>query len=155
MAPGASGSPWLVDGAGNPLAPPSVVEALASINERLGIMYHVALRAFIVTLRWPEDDPRRQMIREGVLSPHSDFEALCPVPANVSLDELHGWVEQQLVRVGESRDDIRRMVAENEARVAKQNAALVENAADAAANEFIEAVANPAPKGGRRRTRVA
>jgi hypothetical protein len=154
MAPGA-GSPWLVDGAGNPLAPPSVIERLQEISPRLGIMYHVALRAFIITLRWPEDDPRRQMIKEGLLSPHSDFEALCPVPATVSLDELHGWVAQQLVRVGESRDDVRRMVAANEERVAKQNAALLTQKADEAKHELIEAIANPAPKGGRRRTRVA
>jgi hypothetical protein len=147
--------PWLVDGADNPLAPPSVVAGLKEISPRLGLQYHKALHAFMVTLQWLEDDPRRQMIRDGVMSPNADFEILCPVPANVSFDELRGWLESQLVRVGNTREDVKRMVSDHEAKVTKLNAGVVQAKADEAAHEFIEAVANPAPKGGRRRTRIA
>ena len=147
--------PWLVDGGDNPLPPPSVVAGLKEINPRLGLNYHTTMRAFMVTLQWAEDDARRQMIRDGVVSPHADFEILCPVPADVSFDELRGWLESQLVRVGSQREDVKRMVADHEARIAKQNAGVVQAKADEAADQFIEAVANPAPAHGRRRTRIA
>jgi hypothetical protein len=154
MARGA-GMPWLVDGGDNPLPPPSVVAGLKEINPRLGLNYHKALHAFMVTLQWHEDDERRQMIRDGVMSPDADFEILCPVPADVSFDELRGWLESQLVRVANTREDVKRMVADHEARIAKQNAGVVQAKADEAADQFIEAVANPAPAHGRRRTRIA
>jgi predicted RNA-binding protein with PIN domain len=45
-------------------------------------------------------------------------------------------------------------VDDHEARIAKQNASVVQVKADEAADQFIEAVANPAPAHGRRRTRI-
>jgi hypothetical protein len=149
----ASGTPWLLDGDENPLAPPSVVAGLLDINPRLGLQYHQVLNAFIVTLRWPEDDPRRALIREGKLSPKTDFEILCPVPANVSLDEVQAWVAQQLVRVSANREDVRRMVADHEDRIAKQNAAIIETKQDEAKHDLIENLTKPSTVGSRR-TRV-
>lgn len=145
---------WLLDGDQNPLAPSSVVADLQAINPRLGLNYHIAMRVFMVTLKWPENDPRREMIQRGEMSPDADFEILCPVPVNVSLDELTEWVRSQLVRVGNSREDVKRMVAENEARAAAQNAAVLDNAKAEATEELMRDVTNPAPKHGRRRTRV-
>lgn len=149
----ASGSPWLLDGDENPLAPPSVVAGLKEISPRLGLQYHQVLNAFIVTMRWPEDDPRRALIREGKLSSKTDFEILCPVPANVSLDEVQSWVTQQLTRVSANREDVRRMVAANEERVAKQNAAVIETKEQEATDVLVEAITKPSSV-GRRRTRV-
>jgi hypothetical protein len=149
----ASGTPWLLDGDENPLAPPSVVAGLQEINPRLGLQYHVALRAFLVTLKWPEDDARRAMIRDGVLAPNTDFEILCPVPANVSLDEVQAWVAQQLVRVSANREDVRRMVADHEDRIAKQNAAVITTKQDEAKHDLIENLTKPSTVGSRR-TRV-
>lgn len=156
MALRATGTPWLVDGAsGNPLAPPSVVASLKQIDPRLDLQYHVGMRAFMVTLQWAEDDPRRQMIRDGVVAPHADFSILAPVPADVSLGELASWIEVQLIRVGQNDEDVRRLLKKQADAVAAQNAAVQASVADAARTDFIESVANPAPKGGRRRTKVA
>lgn len=152
----ATGTPWLVDGvSGNPLAPPSVVSALKAVDPRLDLQYHIGMRAFMVTLRWPEDDPRRQMIRDGHVAPHADFSILAPVPSDVSLDELAGWIEVQLMRVSQNDADVRQMLQRQADAIAKQNAAVSASVAEAARNDFIESVANPAPKGGRRRTKVA
>lgn len=149
----ASGTPWLLDGDENPLAPPSVVAGLQEINPRLGLQYHITLRAFIVTLQWAEDDARRALIRSGDLSEHADFEILCPVPANVPLDEVQAWVAQQLVRVSANRDDVRRMVADHEDRITKQNAAIIDTKHDEAKHDLIENLTKPSTVGSRR-TRV-
>lgn len=155
MMGGATGNtPWLMDGAGNPLAPPSVLADLKELNPRFGLWYHVGLRAFMVTEQWPEDDARRELIKTGALPEHADFSILCPVPANVSVDELRGWVQSQLVRVGESREDVKAMVAAQEARAAAANAAVLTDKTEVIKHELVEAVANPAPTHGKRRTRV-
>lgn len=147
-------SPWLLDGAGNPLAPQSVIDELKEINPRLGLQYHKALHAFMVTLRWPEQDERRAMIREGLMPEHADFEILCPVPVDVSMDELRSWLAGQLRRVAQSREDVRRMVEEEEQRLAKQNAAVAERAAAEATEELVENLTKPRTVAGRRRTKV-
>jgi hypothetical protein len=152
----ASDTPWLVDGAnGNPLAPPSVVAQLKAIDDRLDLQYHVGLRAFMITLRWREHDPRRQMIRDGQIAPHADFSILAPIPDHVSLDDVSAWVEAQLTRVSASDAEVRAMIEAHEAKQAKANDAVFAAKADEAAHELIEAVANPAPAHGRRRTKVA
>lgn len=145
---------WLLDGDQNPLAPSSVVADLQAINPRLGLNYHIAMNVFMVTMKWPEHDPRREMIQRGEMAPDADFEILCPVPVNVSLDELTEWVRGQLVRVGATREDVRRMVTENEERAKKANADVLAKAKEDTKEELMKAVTNPAPKVGRRRTRV-
>jgi len=151
MAARASGTAWLLDGAENPLAPPSVVADLKALSPRLGLQYHVAMHCFMVTLQWPEDDPRRALIQAGEMHPNADFELLCPVPATVSLDELRGWVERQLVRVGQSREDVRRMLAEQDAKAAAANDAAAAAKADAAREALVESIANPETVGKRRK----
>jgi hypothetical protein len=94
------------------------------------------------------------MIQRGEMAPDADFEILCPVPVNVSLDELTEWVRGQLVRVGATREDVRRMVTENEERAKKANADVLAKAQEDTKEELMKAVTNPAPKVGRRRTRV-
>lgn len=145
---------WLLDGAENPLAPSSVVAELVALNPRLGLNYHVGLHAFMVTLRWPEHDPRRAYILSGEMSPDSDFEILCPVPANVSLDELHGWVQQQLRRVGETREDVRQMLAANEERVARQNTDVMAAVEAEGTDMLMESITRPSGGVGSRRKRV-
>ena len=137
-----------------PLVPPSISAALADIDPRLGLLYHPALRAFCVTLRWPEDDPRREMIRRGDIDPNSDAELLCPVPAEVSLDDLHGWIRRQLVRVGQSREDVRRMIAANETRVAAQHAQVLEDKLTEARETLAASASAKTINVGARRTRV-
>lgn len=149
----ASGTAWLLDGDENPLAPPSVVAALQQISPRLGLQYHVAMRAFMVTMQWPEHDPRRQMIRDGHMHASADFEILCPIPAHVSLDEVTGWLEAQLVRVSQNREDVRQMIAAHEAVIAKQNAGVAEAKAADAHAELVENIVKPSSVGARR-TRV-
>jgi hypothetical protein len=149
----ATGSPWLLDGAGCPLAPESVLAELKEIDPRLGLQFHIALNAFMVTLRWPEDDPRRELIRRGELSPETDFEILCPVPADIKLDELRGWLAGQLRRVGQTRADVREMVEAEERRLAKLHADL-ETTRGAEALEVLLSAPEKNINVGKRRTRI-
>jgi hypothetical protein len=145
---------WLLDGAENPLAPSSVVAELHEVSPRLGLEYHVALKAFMVTLRWTEDDPRREYIRRGEMNPNTDFEILCPVPADVPMEQLRGWLAGQLRRVGATREDIKRMVDEEEGRLAKANAEVEQRAADQAKEELLTSIGSKTINVGSRRTRV-
>ncbi len=145
---------WLLDGAENPLAPSSVVAELHEVSPRLGLEFHVALNAFMVTLRWPEDDPRREYIRRGEMNPNTDFEILCPVPADVPLEQLRGWLAGQLRRVGATREDVKRMVDEEEARLAQANAAVETKAAENAREDLLTSIGSKTINVGSRRTRV-
>lgn len=144
----------ILDGLGHPLAPASVIADLQQINPRLGLQYHVGLHAFVVTLQWPEDDARYRMIQEGLINPASNYEILCPVPANISLDDLTGWIKTQLHRVSANRDDVRRMIEDNEARVAKHNAAIAETKLAEAREELAQSADKKTIDVGKRRTRV-
>lgn len=145
---------WLLDGAENPLAPSSVVAELQEISPRLGLEYHIALKAFMVTLDWTDDDPRREYIRRGEMNPNTDFEILCPVPADVPMDELRGWLAGQLRRVGATRGDVKRMVDDEELRLAKANAAIEAKAAEDAREELLTSIGSKTINVGSRRTRV-
>lgn len=147
-------SPWILDGGGCPLAPSSVIDELREINPRLGLHYHKGMHAFMVTLQWAEDDPRREMIRKGELSPHTDFEILLPVPTDVPLDELRGWIAAGLRRVSQNRDDVRRMVEAEEERLRKQNEAVTETKLAEAREELAMSAEKKTIEVGKRRTRV-
>lgn len=144
----------ILDGLGQPLAPASVIADLKAMNPRLGLQYHVGLHAFVVTLQWAENDPRYRFIQEGAIAPNSDYEILCPVPPDVSLDEMRGWIANQLRRVSANRDDVRRMIDEDERRVAKHNEAVVEAKLAEAREELAKSADQKTIDVGKRRTRV-
>lgn len=147
-------SGMILDGRGLPVAPASVIAELQEINPRLGLRYHVGLHAFVVTLTWLENDDRHRFIQEGAMAPDANFDILCPAPANVSLDELRGFLALQLRRVGESREDVRKMVEAEEARLAKQNAAVAEQKLNEAREDLIASASEKTINVGKRRTRV-
>lgn len=136
------------------MAPSSVVAELHEISPRLGLHYHLGLHAFLVTLQWLENDPRHAMIQCGDMAPGADFEILFPVPVTVPLDELRGWCAGQLRRVSQHREDVAAMVADEEARLAKINAAVAATAADAAREALLESIGSKTIDVGKRRTRV-
>lgn len=144
----------ILDGLGHPLAPASIIADLQAINPRLGIQYHAGLHAFVVTLKWPEGDPRYQAIQEGRIAPNSDYEILCPVPAHVSLDEVNGWVKTQLRRVSQNREDVRRMIDEQEAQTQRHNEAVAEAKLAEAREELAMSADKKTIDVGKRRTRV-
>lgn len=144
----------ILDGRGQPLVPASVIADLKEINPRLGMQYHAGLHAFVVTLQWLEGDARYQFIQNGSIAPNSDYEILFPVPANVSLDEVRGWIAGQLRRVSQNREDVRQIVDAEEQRLAKQNAAVVETKLAEARETLAESAGQKTIDVGKRRTRV-
>ena len=138
-----------------PLVPSSIVAELEALNPRLGLEYHPVLQAFVLMLAWDANDERWRDVQEGRMSPKAAKSMLCTIPADVPLDELRGWVAGRLRQVAQTREDVRRMVNEEEDRIAAHNAT-VQAAQHAAA---LEAVVEEAKGGktinvGSRRTRV-
>ncbi|MFN8995412.1 hypothetical protein [Gemmatimonas sp.] len=138
-----------------PLVPSSVVDELKALSPRLGLEYHTVLQSFVLTLAWAEGDERWRYVQEGQMSPHAAKTILTNVPANVSLDELRGWVAARLRQVGRSNDEVRRMIDAEETRIAAHNAQVSQQHEAAA----MEAVLSEASSGktinvGRRRTKV-
>lgn len=144
----------ILDGSGNPLAPASIIAELQEIDPRLGLQYHAGLHAYVVTLQWRENDDRHRFIQEGSMRPGTDFDILCPVPADVSLDELRGWLAVSLRRVAQNNEEVRQMVAEEEARLAKQNAAVTEAKLAEAKETLAMSADRKTIDVGKRRTRV-
>lgn len=138
-----------------PLVPSSIVDELKALNPRLGLEYHPVLRSFVLMLDWAENDERWREVQEGRMSPKAAKSMLCNVPADVPVDELRGWVSARLRQVAQTHGEMRRIIDEEETRLAKLNAATqAENEAQA-----LEAVAQEATSGktinvGNRRTRV-
>lgn len=138
-----------------PLVPSSIVDELKALNPRLGLEYHPTLQSFVLMLDWEPNDERWRLVQGGALNPKSAKSMLCNVPADVPLDELRGWVSARLRQVAQSREDIRRMVEDEEARIAKANAA-TQAANEAAALEAVttETMSGKTINVGNRRTRV-
>ena len=143
----------MVDGLGHPLVPPAINAELKDIHPRLSLEYSPGLKAFVVKETWPADDPRRELIKSGEINPTSDWRLLCPVPADVGLDDLRGWLARQLRLVARTRPEVAQWVAESEAKIRAEEAALQE----AQSAEILEEVFMTSTKSinvGNRRTKV-
>ena len=137
------------DASGNPVVPQCVLARLTEINPRLSAVYTPSLGTFTVMLRWLDTDSRRVMIQQQEIADHP-FDMLCALPDDVPLDQMHGWVASQLRRVGQTREDIRRMLDEDEARVTKANAAVVEEKSALILDEVLSASTKNINVGSRR-----
>ena len=147
IAPHTGGA--LRDASGNPVVPQCVLARLTEINPRLSAVYSRSLGTFAVMLRWNDSDTRHAMIQSQELA-NDPYDMLCALPDDVPLDEMHGWVGLQLRRVGQTREDIRRMLDEDEARVTKANAAIVEEKSALILEEVMSASTKNINVGSRR-----
>ena len=86
--------------------------------------------------RWREDDPRREMIRKGEMSPGDDFDIIGYLPMDCPLEEVPTYLERQLRQ--HPREDIARLADRmrdwNEKGLAEQQ--VEEVVAAAAENNF-------------------
>ena len=147
IAPHTGGA--LRDASGNPVVPQCVLARLTEINPRLTADFARSLGTFVIYLRWADNDSRHEMIQTQQLGDFP-FDMLCALPDDVPLDQMHGWVGSQLRRVGQTREDIRRMLDEDEARVAKANAAIVEEKSALILDEVMSASTKNINVGSRR-----
>ncbi len=119
-------SAFLLNEAGDPVVPPSVAARLAQIDERLGCVWHRALRAFAFTLRWPQGDERWAMVQSGELPEDAAFQIIGYMPADAGIDDVASFAESQIVAAGQKLPDVAAVLAAT----ARANAQVVEKAAE-------------------------
>lgn len=88
------------------------------------------------------------------MRPDSDFDILFPLPPELSLDDMRGWCAIHLRRTAESREDVRKMVEAEEARLKKHNDAVVETKLAEAREDLAMSADKKTIDVGKRRTRV-
>jgi hypothetical protein len=96
---------------GLPEPPTDIVRRLQQIHPRLSLIYQEQYSGgyhWAVILGWPEGDERYKYIQSGELPPGSDYDILCWLPADCSVDEAYGYVVRSF-RAG-SREEARQLV---------------------------------------------
>lgn len=88
----------LVNAGGIPTPPSDTVRRLKERDPRLGCQFIECSAGWGITLRWREDDTRRQMIREGKHPPDEDYDILSILPIWVRGDEIEGYLDNVIRR---------------------------------------------------------
>lgn len=108
----------LVASSGVPVPPVEVERALERADPRwfLKFMPHPKPH-WAVCERWRDNDPRRQLVRNGTIPMTAAFDMIANCPYGVTADEALSYLERKLVRV----TDARRQAEREQAAIHKAN----------------------------------
>lgn len=87
-------APNIILGAsGRPEPPTDIVRRLRAIDPGLSLRFIPGvIETWAITLTFREDDPRREGMRDGSISPDCDYDIIGWLPAGCPLDEAPGYV---------------------------------------------------------------
>lgn len=88
----------LVNERGTPEPPTEIVARLQRVHPGFGLRYaegHAGIN-WHFTKQWDADDRRREWIKNGSVSPDSDYDIIGPLPIDCSLGEAAGYAEKCL-----------------------------------------------------------
>lgn len=149
---------WLHTPGNDPLVPSWVQERLRAKSPRLGMTWHRALNAFVLVLEWPEGDPRWADYQAQRTAYPYEILPGGIMPKQMGPDQALAWAEAKLRIAARSRDDLRRMIEEEQRALERHNAeneaALRESAVDVLEEGWTRANAPAADRIGMRRERV-
>lgn len=92
------------------------------------------MRYWAICERWRENDPRRERIKTGELSPADDWDVIGFLPLGCSAEEVEGYVLREFTRV----TDPKKQAAEQVDAIEKINKAHQNKLVDDFANEQAE-----------------
>lgn len=125
----------LTDVNGTPQPPSDIVARLEAIDPALGVRWMGAGGEedngyWAITHRWPKEDKRREMIKDGKMSPGDDFDAICFLPRDCPVDEAYGFVVNGIRQA--TREDTRSLLNDIDKWNAKREAEAWKAATDPA-----------------------
>lgn len=131
----------LTDERGRPVPPSEVVAGLQRIDPALGLRFMPGginqSGTWAFTLRWRQDDPRREMIRRQEMAPEDDFDALGYLPLDCPPEQAVGHFVASVKR-WHGKEDVTRLLSRvdqwNTAQEARNLAPALEHA-----QELLEA----------------
>ena len=84
---------------GTPEPPTDIVAGLKRVHPNLGLRYQEGHggRNWAFTWTWPDDEPRREWIKQGKMSPDSAHDILCYLPLDCTLDQAAQYAERALL----------------------------------------------------------
>ena len=88
----------LVNERGTPEPPTEIVARLQRVHPGFGLRYaegHAGIN-WHFTKKWEPDDTRREWIKDGSITPDSDYDIIGPLPIDCSLGEAAGYAERAL-----------------------------------------------------------
>lgn len=110
----------LITALNDPIAPPIAQAALASVDPRFHLRWvSGVMRYWAICEHWRENDPRRERIKTGELTPDSAWDVIAFLPLGCSAEEVEGYILREFTRV----TDPKKQAAEQVDAVEKANKA--------------------------------
>lgn len=100
----------IVNSKGHIEAPSEIVRRLQQIDPALGMKFMPLAGCFCLTYEWPENDPRRQMVRAGKQDPETAYDAWGYAPPNVSVGDAYHCLVAGLRRNAQTKQAARDML---------------------------------------------
>ena len=105
---------------GAAVPPQDLVRRFKQVDDRLDVKFihypHVnygntnVQEYWAIIIRWPDDDPRRQLIQRGDLPEHGDFDVISFLPLDCSVEQAFSFFENACRGQVRDRQDVRRFL---------------------------------------------
>lgn len=99
----------LVRADGQPYANPEILARLHEIDGGLGLHFFTGINLWGVTLKWPPNDPRREMVRRGELG-DDQFDTIAYLPAGCTPDDAYGYIVNNFKAWSGTKDEVKRLL---------------------------------------------
>lgn len=97
----------LVTQTGQPIPPQETLQRLQQMDDRLGLKYLDYPEAcWAITIRWLQNDPRREMVQRGLMSPADTHDILGRMPVDCPAEQAPGYIERAFVRWSGKKEDV-------------------------------------------------
>lgn len=144
----------LINERGQPDVPSFVLAGLRERDPGLGMMWHPTMACFVLTMRWAEDAPQRALIRAGQLPPDNDHSTVGFLPSWIGTEDMLGYADFLLETAARHDEQIKRSYDSYNDRLAQQNAAVIEEAAEAVMEDTVRDITSAKGIAGKRRQKV-
>jgi hypothetical protein len=116
-------SGWIVSpGSGDPYVSEAVQAEIAAFSPLVALRWNRMGRSFDVLVAWRADDPRRALIQAQQIA-DDPYDLLTSLPPGCPPDQAAAWIRQHVRVTGVSRAEARRILDDEETRLAAQHAA--------------------------------
>jgi hypothetical protein len=146
-------SGWIETPAGDSVVPEHVKAEIAAFSPLLALRWNRTGRQFDVLVAWPQDDPRRALIQAQQIA-DNPYDLLTALPPGCPPDQAAAWIRQHVRVTGVSRAEARRILDDEEARLAAQHAARFAALGEAHLQATTDALASKDTLPAKRRRKV-
>jgi hypothetical protein len=94
----------LVTALNDPVAPPLAQAALRAVDPRFHLRWvSGVMRYWAICEHWRDNDPRRERIKQGEITPDAAWDVIAFLPLGCSAEEVEGYVLREFERVSDPK----------------------------------------------------